>query len=54
MATINRKTVLTKNKLEKAFKMVDKDGSGQITIDELKQIFINSNLDEKIWSDLIK
>jgi calcium-dependent protein kinase len=39
MATINREKLLSKEKLEIAFKMFDKDGSGNISIVELKENF---------------
>jgi calcium-dependent protein kinase len=39
MATINRESLLSKQRLEMAFKMFDKDGSGSISIDEIKEIF---------------
>jgi calcium-dependent protein kinase len=36
IATINREKLLSKEKLETAFKMFDKDDSGSISIQELK------------------
>jgi len=55
MATINRQKLLSKDKLESAFKMFDKDGSGFLEIDEIKAIFGGQrNIDEKVWEDLIK
>lgn len=39
-----------------AFKMFDKDGSGSISIDEIKEIFggVGQNISEKVWKDLMK
>ena len=35
--------------------MFDKDGSGTISIDELKIIFGNSkNISDRVWKDLVK
>ena len=39
MATINREKLLSKEKLEIAFKMFDKDGSGTVSVLELKENF---------------
>jgi len=57
MATINRQKLLSKDRLESAFKMFDKDGSGYLEIDEIKAIFNpggQRNIDEKVWEDLIR
>jgi Ca2+-binding EF-hand superfamily protein len=39
MATINREKLLSKEKLETAFKMFDKDDNGSISVSELKENF---------------
>jgi len=39
LATINKEKLLSKEKLELAFKMFDKDGSGSVSIVELKENF---------------
>ena len=38
MATISKKTIITKKKLEKAFKMIDLDGNGLLSMQELKNV----------------
>ena len=38
MATMNEKNMVTNDKLQAAFKMFDKDGSGTITADEIKDV----------------
>lgn len=38
-AAISRKMLLTKDKLEKVFRMIDKNGDGVITAEELRYIF---------------
>lgn len=37
--------LVDESRLEKAFKAFDRDGNGQITMDELKQLFINEGED---------
>ena len=54
-ATMNTQTLLSKEKLEMCFKMFDKDGSGKISMDELKEIFGKSkNKDDPLIEQLIK
>jgi calcium-dependent protein kinase len=38
MATMNEKNMVSNEKLMQAFKMFDKDGSGTITADEIKEV----------------
>ena len=38
VAAMNEKNLLTNDKLQAAFKMFDKDGSGIITADEIKEV----------------
>ncbi|KAL4500065.1 hypothetical protein ABPG73_011173 [Tetrahymena malaccensis] len=53
-ATINRENLLSKQRLELAFKMFDQDGSGTVTKDELKQMFQGmGNVDDKVWKQLL-
>lgn len=54
MATINRKTFLSKQRLEQVFKMFDKNENGFITIENLKSIFVNSKLDDSSWKLLLQ
>lgn len=55
MATIDKVNLLSKQKLETAFKMFDTDGSGTISIDEIKKIFGGAgNVSETVWNDLIE
>jgi len=48
MASINFKEVINHENLKVAFKLIDTDKSGYISMDELKNVF-GKNLDQKIW-----
>ena len=52
MGTLNTDKLLTNEKLEAAFKMIDGDGSGDISIEELKSIF-GDNIPDNIWKKMI-
>lgn len=54
-ATLNEKNLLSNKKLETAFQMFDKDGSGYISGDEIKEIFqFGHNLDQNQIQQIIK
>ena len=54
-ATINRDKILSKQNLELSFKSFDKDGSGQISLDEIMMIFNQtSNVDKSEFEKMIK
>jgi calcium-dependent protein kinase len=53
LATINRGKLMDQRRLEMAFKMFDKDGSGLISTSELRTIFGGNQISEKVWTDLI-
>jgi calcium-dependent protein kinase len=55
IASMNEKQLLTNEKLQSAFKMFDKDGSGFISSDEIKQILgFGKNMSEEAVNDIIK
>lgn len=57
VATINRKNLLSKERLETAFKIFDQDGNGYLTADELREIFNPGNaknIDDEVWSQWIR
>jgi len=57
IATVNRKNMLKKEKLEAAFRLFDKDGDGYLTSDELQEVFNpgkQKDIDDQVWKDLIK
>jgi calcium-dependent protein kinase len=54
-ATINRDKILNKQSLEFAFKSFDKDGSGKIGVEEIQQIFNNTDVvDKLLFENMIK
>ena len=55
-AAYNREMLLSKENLDIAFKMFDKDGNGQISMDELKAVFASgsaSGKTEDVWQQII-
>lgn len=51
MASINFKEVINHKNLKVAFKLIDADKSGYISMDELKMVF-GKNLDQSIWDQI--
>lgn len=55
MATLNKKSLLSEERLEAAFQIFDKDNNGFIDAQEIKTVLgKGKNLDEDVWEDLIK
>jgi len=57
IATVNRKKLLAKSNLEATFKLIDKDDSKALTIDELKDFFAgqgNHEWDDQVWEALLR
>jgi calcium-dependent protein kinase len=53
-ATFNPDILLTERNLKCAFNLFDRDGSGNISADELKEVFdVFSDYDSKLWNKLI-
>ena len=50
-AMIDTKKVITEDKLEKAFKIFDKDGSGKLSLEEIKEVFGG---DKESWKKVIE
>eukprot|EP00826_Nyctotherus_ovalis_P052537 TRINITY_DN6675_c0_g2_i7.p1 TRINITY_DN6675_c0_g2~~TRINITY_DN6675_c0_g2_i7.p1 ORF type:complete len:435 (-),score=136.17 TRINITY_DN6675_c0_g2_i7:130-1434(-) len=55
VATIDKHKVLTRERLEAAFKMFDKDGSGKISAKELKEVLSgNEEIPKDRWEGIVK
>jgi len=55
VAAMNEKQLLTNEKLQSAFKMFDKDGSGLISAEEIKEVLgFGKTLSEEAVNDIIK
>lgn len=55
VAAMNEKQLTTNEKLTAAFKMFDKDGSGVISADEIREVLgFGGNLDNKAIENIIK
>jgi calcium-dependent protein kinase len=53
-AVINKTNLLKEEKLDITFRLFDKDGSGSITPEELKDILgLNSKYNDKVWNEII-
>jgi calcium-dependent protein kinase len=54
VATMDKRKLLTNEKLEVAFNLFDKDGGGSISADEIKEVLgVGKNIDEKVWNEII-
>ena len=54
-AAIDRKNLLSEEKMQTCFNMFDKDKSGKISVNELKTMLQgNTVVDDKVWLDLIR
>ena len=54
VATINKRKLLSDEKLVAAFNLFDKDNSGSISANEVKEVLgVGKNIDEKIWNEII-
>ena len=53
-AAINKATILNKDNLLTAFKLLDTDNSGMITVDELKATFdAHGDKDDAVWKEIM-
>lgn len=54
VATMDKRKLLSNEKLETAFRLFDKDDSGSISADEIKDVLgVGKNIDEKVWNEII-
>ena len=55
MAAINKKKVLTTGKLQKAFKMFDKNNDGFLEASEIREVLgKDSKVNDSTWQKIIK
>lgn len=55
VATMDKRKLLTNEKLEVAFNLFDKDGGGSISANEIKEVLgVGKSIDEKVWNEIIK
>lgn len=55
VALMDKKKLLSKDNLKQAFDLFDKDGSGTLTTDEIKNILgVGQNMSEKVWEEIIR
>jgi calcium-dependent protein kinase len=53
IAAMDRNRLLSKERLEAAFLAFDRDGSGAISSDELKEMLGEENIEDGVWDLLI-
>lgn len=54
-AAIDKKRLLSDERLKLCFRIFDKDGSGKISLAEFREVFQGKNkVDPKVWEDLVK
>ena len=54
-AALDKKQLLTEERVRLCFSIIDEDGSGKITVNELKDIFYsNGNGEDEVWKSLLE
>lgn len=54
VATMDKRKLLSNEKLETAFNLFDKDNSGSISANEIKDVLgVGKNIDEKVWNEIV-
>ena len=54
IATINKRNLLTDEKLQTAFNLFDRDGGGTISAVEISDVLgIGNKVDSKIWEEIV-
>ena len=53
-ASVNKDNLLQENKLKAAFEYYDKDGSGSISVEEIKGVLgVGKNISKKVWDQVV-
>ena len=54
-ATVNRNALMQDDKLRQAFRFYDKDDSGSISTDEIKDVLgVGKSISEEVWAQVVK
>jgi calcium-dependent protein kinase len=54
VATMDKRKLLTDEKLQVAFNLFDRDGGGSISSSEIKEVLgVGKNIDEIVWNEII-
>ncbi|KRX08510.1 Protein kinase-like domain [Pseudocohnilembus persalinus] len=53
MACLNRQNMLTPERMEKVFQAFDADGSGNLDLEEFKEVFGGNKIDNEVWKQII-
>ena len=51
---MNKQVLFSQENVRKAFEMFDKDGSGKISVDEIKAIIGEDLAEDQVWLDILK
>lgn len=54
MATIDKKNFIKQEKIQVAFSLLDKEGKGRITIEDLKREFAGNKIEDDVWKEMIE
>ena len=55
VATMDKRKLLSDEKLSTAFKLFDKDNGGTISAKEVKDVLgIGKNISEEVWNEIVK
>lgn len=53
-ASVNKDNLLQEGKLKSAFEYYDKDGSGSISVDEIKDVLgVGKNISHEVWDQVV-
>ena len=54
-ASVNKGNLLQESKLKAAFEYYDKDGSGSISVDEIRDVLgVGKNITEEVWNQVVR
>lgn len=53
MATVDKTNFIKQEKIQVAFSLLDKEGKGRITIEDLKREFAGDKIEDEVWKEMI-